>query len=323
MPVSPLSVQAIVDALGGVGLDARRLGVTRIDDDDALAALWARAIERSGRRSLPLELGLRMPLGVLGVLDYMAASSATVGAALVVTQQVFPLVAPGVQLSLEHLRGGRRRVVVKNQPPFPGQAESDLLVLGLLVGRLRQFASRALEFPRVELTEPEGSHVRWSELLGVSTVRLGARSTALKLSSSDWCVPLRNADSRLLQTLKSIVGADRRSSDALLVALRALAHARLPGLLTLGEAASALGIARRTLQRKLLATGAPLSRVVDEVRRDRSEQLVAEGLLTMGEVAARVGFAEQASFTRAWRRWFGGPPSRRASARAHAHRGSR
>jgi AraC-like DNA-binding protein len=61
--------------------------------------------------------------------------------------------------------------------------------------------------------------------------------------------------------------------------------------------------------------------VADELRRDRAEQLVAEGLFTLGEVAARVGFAEQASFTRAWRRWFGRPPSQRPR-RAEAGRRS-
>jgi AraC-like DNA-binding protein len=108
-----------------------------------------------------------------------------------------------------------------------------------------------------------------------------------------------------------MVGAEQRSTDALLVAVRALANERLPGPLTLDDAASSLGISRRTLQRKITASGTTLSRVTDEVRRDRAEQLVGEGLLTMGEVAAKVGFAEQASFTRAWWRWFGAPPSRR------------
>ena len=106
-----------------------------------------------------------------------------------------------------------------------------------------------------------------------------------------------------------MVGIEQRSSDALLVAVRALAIQRLPALLTLDQTGPALGLGMRTLQRKLAASETSLSALVDEVRRDRAEQLVGEGLLTLGEVAARVGFAEQASFTRAWRRWFGAAPS--------------
>ncbi|MGC4122467.1 MAG: AraC family transcriptional regulator [Myxococcales bacterium] len=256
-------------------------------------------------------LGLALPLGVMGVVDYLAAASATVGAALIVTQQVFPLVAPGIQLSLERAGRGGRRVVLMNQPPFPGQEESDLLVLGILIGRVRVLASRSLELPLIELTEAEGAKGRWGELLGVPKVRFGARRTTAQLSARDWTVPLRNADPRLLETLRSMVGTEHRTTDALLVAVRALGRERLPAPLTLDDAASSLGVGRRTLQRKLESRGTTLSRIDDEIRRDRAEELVAEGLLTMGEVAARVGFCEQASFTRAWRRWFSTTPSQR------------
>ncbi len=100
------------------------------------------------------------------------------------------------------------------------------------------------------------------------------------------------------------MGAEQRSTDAL-----------LPAPLTLDDAASSLGLSCRTLQRKLTASGTSLSGLLDEVRRDRAEQLVGERVLTLGEVAVKVGFAEQASFTRAWTRWFGAPPSRRSRRR--------
>jgi AraC-like DNA-binding protein len=313
MPVAPATAAVLTDALTRAGVDVPRLGVGPLYDDPEMALLWARAIERTGRRTLPLEVGLGLPLGSMGVVDYLAASSATVGAALTVTQQVFPLVAPGVQLLFEALRGGVRRVVVVDQPPFPGQAESDLLVLGILLNRLRQLSSRPLQFPLVELVEPEPSlaaRPRWLALLAVPRAKWSARRSALHLSPSDWTAPLRNADPRLLATLKGMVGVEQRSADALLVAMRALAVQHLPGQLTLEQAGPALGLGRRTLQRKLAACGTSLTVLVDEARRDRAELLVGEGLLTLGEVATRVGFAEQASFTRAWRRWFGAAPSR-------------
>lgn len=197
MPVAPQTTQALLEALTRAGLDVRRLGVNPIDDDAAMALLWAHAIARVGRRTLPLEVGLAMPLGSMGAVDYLAASSATVGAALTVTQQVFPLVAPGVQLLLEPLRAGARRVVVVNHPPFPGQLESDLLVLGILLSRLRQFARRPLALPQLDLAEPEPTaRANWLRLIDAPRVKFGTRRTALHLSAIDWAVPLRNADAR-------------------------------------------------------------------------------------------------------------------------------
>ena len=81
MPVAPAAVAAIVEQLGRLGIEASALKVGPVVDDASLAALWARAIAKAGRRTLPLEVGRAMPLGSMGVVDYLAASSATVGAA--------------------------------------------------------------------------------------------------------------------------------------------------------------------------------------------------------------------------------------------------
>ncbi len=311
MSVAPQTASAVVEGLARLGLDAARLGVAQLTEDEDLALLWRRAIARTGRRTLPLEVGLALPLGAMGAVDYLAASSATVGAALTVTQQVFALVGPGVQLLLETARSGERRVAVVDQPPFPGQIESDAFILGALLGRIRQLASRPLDIPLVELSEREpGAPAAWVAQLEVPRVHFGARRATLHLRNESWFVPLRNADPRLLSMLQALVGVDFRSGDALLIAVRALAAQRLPALLDLERAAPALGLGRRTLQRKLAAKGTSLSAVVDDVRRERAEGLISSGSLTFGEVAAKVGFAEQASFTRAWLRWFGATPSR-------------
>lgn len=312
MPVSPTSASAVVEQLGHLGVDVSKLRIGPIVDDDTFALLWARAIAKAGRGTLPFEVGRAMPLGSMGVVDYLAASSASVGAALTVTQEMFPLVAPGVQLHVDRVRGGVRRVRIVNHPPYPGEQHSDLLVLGILINRLRQLASRPLAIPVLELTvsePPRREHPRWMALLESPKVHFGARRAAVHLSASDWGTPLRNADPRLLRTLQSMVGVDQRSCDALLVAVRALIVQKLPARLTLPELAPALGLSKRSLQRKLTASQASLTLLFDEARRDQAEALVREGSLTLGEVASRVGFDEQASFTRAWRRWFGTPPS--------------
>jgi AraC-like DNA-binding protein len=307
MPIARQSAQAIIEALEARGLGLRRLGIRRVASDEDLHQLWLRAIARS-RRALPLELGLSLPFGAMGVVDYLAASSASLGAALAVTQQVFPLVAPEVQLQMERLRDRSWRVRIVNQPSFPGEAESDLVVLGTLLSRVRKLASRSLQIPLVELKERDDPS--WSRLLA-TRVRCRCRTTAVHFSAADWTVPIRSADERLLSMLRQMVGADQRSADALLVAVRALARDRLPELLTLDHAAPTLGLSRRTLQRRLSERKTSISQLCDRARRDLAEELMHEGLFTLGEVAHKVGFAEQASFTRAWTRWFGTAPSRR------------
>jgi len=314
--VSPQTAAALVEGLARLGLDARRLGVLPLREDEDLARLWVRAIEATGRRTAPLEIGLGLPLGALGPVDYLAASSVTIGAALTLAQEVFPLVAPGVQLVVEEPRGGVRRLTIVDYPPFPGQDLTDSFTTGTIIGRLRAFASGPVDFPVVELTEAEPPDVApWQKLLDAQRVRFGAARATLHLRTSVWTVPLRTADPHLLAMVRKVVDVDPRSGDALLMAVRTLAAQRLPETLELDYAAPALGLSVRTLQRKLASCGTSLAALADEVRRDRAAELVNGGLLTFGEVAARVGFAEQASFTRAWQRWFGVSPRQWREAR--------
>ena len=45
------------------------------------------------------------------------------------------------------------------------------------------------------------------------------------------------------------------------------------------------------------------------VRRDRAQRLLADPRITQAEVAFLLGYRDQASFHRAFRRWFGTTPA--------------
>ncbi|MBS0341202.1 MAG: helix-turn-helix domain-containing protein [Proteobacteria bacterium] len=48
--------------------------------------------------------------------------------------------------------------------------------------------------------------------------------------------------------------------------------------------------------------------ISNTVRRARAEQLIAEGRMTMTEIAAELGFSDLSSFSQAFRRWSGAAP---------------
>ncbi|WP_249643957.1 AraC family transcriptional regulator [Nocardia sputi] len=83
---------------------------------------------------------------------------------------------------------------------------------------------------------------------------------------------------------------------------------------TLGEipdqATVALGLymSSRTLSRRLHEEGTSFRALLDEVRQTMSEALLTHTDMTTEQVAARLGYAEAASFIRAFRRWQGCPP---------------
>ncbi|MEV6135284.1 AraC family transcriptional regulator [Nocardia sp. NPDC051990] len=72
--------------------------------------------------------------------------------------------------------------------------------------------------------------------------------------------------------------------------------------------AAALFMSPRTLSRRLRDEGTSFRGLLDEVRQMMSEELLSHTDMTTEQVAARLGYAEAASFIRAFRRWQGCPP---------------
>jgi AraC-like DNA-binding protein len=64
-----------------------------------------------------------------------------------------------------------------------------------------------------------------------------------------------------------------------------------------------------TLQRQLKAEGSSYRKVLDETRQTMAVRLVKEGQHSLGQIAYLLGFSDQANFSRAFRRWTGGPPT--------------
>ncbi|MDK9695790.1 MAG: AraC family transcriptional regulator [Siculibacillus sp.] len=73
--------------------------------------------------------------------------------------------------------------------------------------------------------------------------------------------------------------------------------------------AEALGMAPRTLQRRLIEHGTSLSDLLDDVRIESVHALMDDSTLPFGEVARRLGFRNQSSFNHAYRGWFGTTPT--------------
>jgi AraC-like DNA-binding protein len=73
------------------------------------------------------------------------------------------------------------------------------------------------------------------------------------------------------------------------------------------EIATDLGMAPRTLHRRLAAEGTSFRRVVEEVRTALADEMLQQRM-SVDEVAERLGYAEASSFVHAFKRWKGVSP---------------
>lgn len=81
--------------------------------------------------------------------------------------------------------------------------------------------------------------------------------------------------------------------------------------------ADQLRIHPRTLQRQLAIEGVRFQELLDRERRDLAVHYLAEPMLQLSQIASLLGYAEQSTLNRSFRRWFGKTPRQyRAELRA-------
>lgn len=311
------TIGAMLEALAVMGMDVavlrRRLRIpaelepTQMLPDGVLTGVSEAAALAFGRQTIALEVGQNMPFGAFGALDYYARATNSVGSALCAVQGALQHVALGVALEIGR-EGDVHTVAVVDREPFEGAHWSDELMLATLWFRVRGAARDPIALQEVALIRPEPDDPEaFADLLGCPVSFARARSS-LRVAAAVWSTPMAGRDPRLAELLGPQL---RPGPHPLVLGVRAVVRRDLerrePAV---GEIAHELGMSSRTLQRRLTDEGTSFRSVVSEVRREAAEAFLRDPAIPLARVAQRLGFNDQAAFTRAFRRWTGTTPSR-------------
>lgn len=323
-----LTLRLQLQGLATLGLDSERVR-TRLgplpNEPDALVPvqtyldMWEEAERLYGLPGLPSALAQAIPFGAFGALDYLVGSADTVAGCCESATLHFAMVAIDVGLEIDALEGGGCALRVRAPSHMPTQALE--FTLAAVFSRLRyvsggRFVPRLLGLP---VPRPDSDAVR-ARLYGLSPAYQHPCAEML-IDSESWQMPTRSADPFLHATLKALAAQLHLSTPGDSTVERAL-RARLRDALAQGRADAArmavlLGVSERTLQRRLSELGRSFSDVIEEFRREEAVRLLARPDMPLVDVAGRLGYAEQTSFTRAFRRWMGTTPGAwRAAQRA-------
>ena len=102
---------------------------------------------------------------------------------------------------------------------------------------------------------------------------------------------------------------DEDPSDELLFSLKQSIAQYLPeGDVTIDKLASKLNVSRRTLQRRLSERNTSFLNVLQEVRSQVALRYLADDRLAITEIAFLLGYADQGSFSSAFKGWHGVSP---------------
>ncbi|WP_417069012.1 AraC family transcriptional regulator [Niveibacterium terrae] len=190
---------------------------------------------------------------------------------------------------------------------YDARAASLLRMCRALLGE--GFVPSAVRLPHAK-PAPEAV-AKISEFFGIEP-EWGADECALAAPCALLDLKLSGGNSELALAAEKIA-ADylaRHARDDVLTRARRVMIAQLSsGTLSRESVASALAMSERTLQRRLAEHGESFAKLLEDLRQELAQDYLRSSRHSIHEIAFLLGFAELASFTRAFRRWQGVSPS--------------
>lgn len=162
----------------------------------------------------------------------------------------------------------------------------------------------------LEYEGPAPAHAACIEALCGIAPRYGGARNAIVLRREDAEIPLPMYDAHLARLLDDQCRAQlkRRQVSGATGQVRQLILGPLGLVASIEDVAQHIAMAPRSLRRKLEEEGTSFRDLVEAERRQLAVQLLQGTQMKLDEIALQLGYGDTASFTRAFRRWFGQAP---------------
>ena len=297
----------------------RLFGRTKLDDPNVRVAeavtetAWRLAATLTRDDALGIHLAESLPRGALDLIEYALRSSPSLENGLDRLARYGRLLSDRVA-ARTHRKDGSLLFLVHDTattPLHPARAE---FALAFALKLARDSTGADIRPVRVSFAHPAPDNLVEHRRFFHGPVRVSAGSSSMSLSASDGARPMHEADAALAgiirRRLENALGdRDRSSAGAMSTRVRHLLVEHLgQSVLTLDAVASALGVSRRTLTRRLAEEGASFRQLLDDVRRDFARALLQDPTLSIGDIAFFLQYSEPAAFHRSFRRWTGRTP---------------
>ena len=274
------------------------VAASRVDGELAAMA------ERRGDPALALtiaKIASARPLGLFGHMIWLsgtlrdAIDRAVKHSAMVTQRTVLRLDSDGPTIKL-------RSIPVTREPRGRILTEFPFASLAL---RAREATAGAFRLVTVRFAHVGQDSAAYQDVFR-APVTFGAAVDELELDASQLATPLASADPITLDALEArVVQLTEVASDPFLERVRRAVADNLDA--SPEQVASTLGVSARTLRRHLDQHGETFRGVIDRLRRERADELLARGM-AVKEVAFALGFSEPSAFSRAYKRWTGKAP---------------
>jgi AraC-like DNA-binding protein len=326
MPAMVLTSWALLiwDELNKRGCDARAifkqagLKPERLGDANArysvaaMQKLWGLAIEASGEDNFAYSAGRQWRPTTFHALGYSWLASATLAEGLKRIARYSRVVSGGASVSFQ-LNGSCGELIILSrhnkfaihQGAYDAALGATMTMLRMLMGESYSPMEIHCFYARPATAISFEHDVRCPILYDMPDHKIFFDNADLhrRLASANTELQKINED-LLLEKLHQLDRACMVTRVTLAI------HRELPtGEVNEKDIAASLAVSLRTMQRQLAKQQQSFKQLLDEIRQQLAEQYLANSQLSLNEITYLLGFANQANFTRAFKRWRGMPPS--------------
>lgn len=315
--------RATVAELGGDAegfATACGLPLAALDADDllvpdrAVASILELAAVELQCPDLGLRIAARQDLEMLGPLALAIRNSPTLADVLECTSRYLFLHARSLSLTLEPDPYGDRSVIALRygtQPGLPTPVQGTDLGLAFVHHTIQRLVDDHYGLRSVELPyRPRAPIAAYERYFG-APVRVDRRAALLRIPGALATRQLSGGNEDLHRIAIAFLAQQSGGVEISIVPKVRAVVQQLLGTTPpeIGAVAQLLTIHPRTLQRRLAAEGTSFALILDHVRRDAARRYLTTTDMPFSQIAALLGFSEQATFTRCCRRWWASTPT--------------
>ena len=280
-----------------------------------LIALFKVAESLTGRDDLGLEFGRRVRPGTFNVLGYALMTCRTLGEAVSLVPNYRRLVFD-IGYSETRFVASEREArlswhVISTTLPYCSSLAESLIASWYNFGLW--ITGTELPLKEVLFHHPAPRNLRPYEAFFECPVHFKSADNSLVFADGLLDMPLVQADESLHLAMREQARSAMERAFSQADISHRLRQVLLPLMpkceATLEHAALALGMSPRSLQRHLDQESFKFQEILDLVRQELARIYLRDPQLSILDVSLLLGYAEQSSFTRAFRNWFGATPS--------------
>ena len=276
--------------------------------------LWRLCVERTGNDAFGLQVAATLYPTHLNAMVFALQASATLREALQRLERYVRVVTTIAEIRVVEgeqevaLLLGSDSMASAQRPYYPVDA-----FMGVLFRTFRELLGECAAggLREVRLCRPVPQQLGEFERFFTAPLHFGAPANVLLMDAGLLDRPLPAANSMIAgmneQLLREYLGRMRNEQVSLHVRREIIA---LLGSDQLGleQIAGRLNMSGRNLHRKLAEEGTSFKELQDEIRHDLALRYLSTSAMSLNQVAFSLGFIDQSSFNRAFKRWTGDSP---------------